>query len=163
MPGKGKRFRKGSVWAVTGDLEWFASEFGFPYAASNLLCGYCLADQNFKDSTMPFTDFRPQAAWRKSCLTPEQLQETSGDHPLLRLGCTSPLGIKLDVLHVLDLGGFLLAWVSPHFRHEPAGREDQQLGSAFSIFPWVKAMVYMGHKKVILWQQTTKEKETSKP
>ena len=104
MLGKGKRFRKGWVWAVTGDLEWFASEFGFPYAASNLLCGYCLADQNFKDSSMPFTDFRPQAAWRKSCLTPGQLQETSGDHPLLRLGCTSPLGIKLDVLHVLDLG-----------------------------------------------------------
>ena len=104
MPGKGKRFRKGWVWAVTGDLEWFASEFGFPYAASNLLCGYCLADQNFKDSTMPFTDFRPQAAWRKSCLTPAQLQEKFGGHPLLRLGCTSPLSIKLDVLHVLDLG-----------------------------------------------------------
>ena len=101
---KGKRFRKGWVWAVTEDLEWFASEFGFPYAASNLLCGYCLADQNFKDSTMPFTDFRPQAAWRKSCLTPAQLQEKFGGHPLLRLGCTSPLSIKLDVLHVLDLG-----------------------------------------------------------
>ena len=60
-------------------------------------------------------------------------------------------------------GGLLLAWVSPHFHHEPAGREDQQLGSAFSLFPWVKAIVYIGHKKIILWQQTTKEKETSKP
>lgn len=70
MPVKGKRFRKGWVWSVTGDLEWFASGFGFPYPASNLLCGYPLADQNLKGSTRPFTDFGPQAAWRAVYFVP---------------------------------------------------------------------------------------------
>ena len=31
---------------ITGDLESFASEFGFPYTAANLLCPYCQADAN---------------------------------------------------------------------------------------------------------------------
>ncbi len=44
---RGKRMRRGVLWAITGDLEWFASEFGFPYRASNLLCPYCLANHVF--------------------------------------------------------------------------------------------------------------------
>ena len=45
--GRGRKMRKGIVWAITGDLEWFASEFGFPYSASNLV--------------RPFTDCRKEA------------------------------------------------------------------------------------------------------
>ena len=47
---RGKRMRKGVLWSVSGDLEWFASEFGFPYAAANMLCPFCLADQ-FKEGS----------------------------------------------------------------------------------------------------------------
>ena len=33
---KGKRFRKGWLWAITGDLEWYASEFSWPYSSQQL-------------------------------------------------------------------------------------------------------------------------------
>ena len=56
---KGKRMRTGVLWCITGDLDWFAEEFGFPYAAANLICPYCKADQKKHDSTMPFTDLDP--------------------------------------------------------------------------------------------------------
>ena len=87
-----------------GDLEWFAAEFGFPYAAANLLCPYCNADQCKEDSRRPFTDFRQTAAWRASVLSPSKLKEKFGAHPLFRAPCVTPLSIRLDILHILDLG-----------------------------------------------------------
>ena len=101
---KGRRFRPGWLWGITGDLEWFASEFQFPFPGNNYICPYCLADQKLKDSTRPFNDFRPSAAWRASALTPAKLQEEYGAHPLLKLPTANALAVKLDVLHALDLG-----------------------------------------------------------
>ena len=101
---KGKRMRRGVLWSVSGDLEWFAAEFGFPYAAANLLCPYCNADQCKEDSRRPFTDFRQTAAWRASVLSPSKLKEKFGAHPLFRAPCVTPLSIRLDILHILDLG-----------------------------------------------------------
>ena len=64
---RGKRLRRGVLWSITGDLEWFCQEFGFPWASSNLLCPYCQADQMKKDSKHRFLDFRPSfASWRKN-------------------------------------------------------------------------------------------------
>ena len=102
--GRGRKMRKGIVWAITGDLEWFASEFGFPYSASNLLCGWCLADQKKEGTVRPFTDCRKEAKWRSSILTPKELDKKFGGHPLFQVPSVSTLTIKLDVLHVLDLG-----------------------------------------------------------
>ena len=100
---RGKRLRPGILWAISGDLEWFAMEFGFPYSASNLLCPYCMADQNQKRLERPFTDMRPTAAWRGSYFTIEQLK-AKYDHPLFWTPAVSVLSLKLDILHVLDLG-----------------------------------------------------------
>ena len=102
--GRGRKMRKGIVWAITGDLEWFASEFGFPYSASNLLCAWCLADQKKEGTVRPFTDCRKDAKWRSSILTPKELAKRYGGHPLFQVPGVSTLTIKLDVLHVLDLG-----------------------------------------------------------
>ncbi|CAL1136396.1 unnamed protein product [Cladocopium goreaui] len=105
---RGKRMRKGVLWSVSGDLEWFASEFGFPYSAANMLCPFCLADQFKEGSPRPFTDFRATAAWRQTTLPPAKLQKKFAGHPLFRGGGGAPhasaLSIKLDILHVLDLG-----------------------------------------------------------
>ncbi|CAK9088969.1 unnamed protein product [Durusdinium trenchii] len=55
---EGQTPEKGSF---VGNLEWFASEFGFPYSSSNMICAYCLADQKKTGSERPFTDCRPTA------------------------------------------------------------------------------------------------------
>ena len=96
-----RKMRKGIVWAITGDLEWFASELGYPYSASNLLCGWCLADQKKEGTVRPFTDCRKDAKWRSSILTPKELAKKFGGHPLFQVPSVSTL---MDVLHVLDLG-----------------------------------------------------------
>ena len=101
---KGKRFKRGLLYAITGDLEYFAWEFGFPYPASNYLCPYCLADQFLEETARPFTDFRQDAAWRTSILNERELEEKYGSHPLLRMTEVKVSTIKLDVLHMLDLG-----------------------------------------------------------
>ena len=98
---EGQTPEKGSF---VGNLEWFASEFGFPYSSSNMICAYCLADQKKTGSERPFTDCRPTAAWRSSILSPKLLQKEYGTHPLFKVPACSPLAIKLDILHVLDLG-----------------------------------------------------------
>ena len=100
---KGKRFRKGWLWAITGDLEWYASEFSWPYSASNYICPYCAADQLLEGSTKPFTDMRPSAAWRATVLPPEELKKKF-THPLFAIPGVNALSLKLDILHVLDLG-----------------------------------------------------------
>ena len=101
---RGKRFRKGWLWAITGDLEWFASEFGFPYPGANLLCPYCQADANLTGSTRPFTDMRPSASWRETLFPDDQLQRKYGGHPLFKVEEVRVSTVKLDVLHTLDLG-----------------------------------------------------------
>ena len=101
---RGKPLRRGVLWAITGDLEWFASEFNFPWSSSNLLCAYCRADQKKEGSEKPFTDCRPTALWRGSILSPKLLQEKFCGHALFKIPACSVLSIKLDVLHVLDLG-----------------------------------------------------------
>ena len=95
--------RKGWLWAITGDLEWYASEFSWPYSASNYICPYCAADQLLEGSTKPFTDMRPSAAWRATVLPPEELKKKF-THPLFAIPGVNALSLKLDILHVLDLG-----------------------------------------------------------
>ena len=101
---RGKKFRKGWLWAITGDLEFFASEFGFPYPGANELCAWCKADQNLSESTHPYTDFRACASWRGTVLSPSQLMAKWGSHCLFKSEGISPSTVKLDLLHTLDLG-----------------------------------------------------------
>lgn len=102
---RGKRFRRGWLWCITGDLEWYAQEFGFPFAASNFLCPYCKADQKKKGTENPFTDFRPTASWRHTVRSKQDMEKLYGSHPLFKgVPGLSVCSIKLDTLHTLDLG-----------------------------------------------------------
>ena len=101
---KGRRLRRGVLWSITGDLEWFCQEFGFPWASSNLLCPYCEADQMKKGSKHSFTDFRPAASWRKTVFSKEDLKAKFANHPLWKAPGVSILSVRLDWLHTVDLG-----------------------------------------------------------
>ena len=101
---------KAVVMAITGDIDWFCHQFGFPYAMSNNPCPYCRCDNLFSASAiplasrMPFTDFRKTAEWRKHLVPHTELAESLGKHKLMEIPGVTALSIKLDVLHVIDLG-----------------------------------------------------------
>lgn len=100
---RGKPMRRCVLWAITGDLEFFfASEFNWPYPNANEICPYCCADQK-QESEKPFTDMRPTAAWRSTILSAADLAKKF-KHPLLKVPGVSVLTLKLDILHLLDLG-----------------------------------------------------------
>ena len=54
----GATVRRGVIWVICGDLEFYTSEFQFPTAMSNFPCMYCCATNNFGENDAPFTDFR---------------------------------------------------------------------------------------------------------
>lgn len=101
---RGKRLRKGVCWSITGDLEWYCQEFGFPWASSNMVCPYCNADQKKENSKYSYTDFRPTAAWRKTILSRDELQAKFAGHPLWKAPAVSIHSVKLDWLRTVDLG-----------------------------------------------------------
>lgn len=133
---RGKRFRKGWLWAITGDLEWFAAEFGFPYPASNQLCAWCMADQSLTGGAHPYTDFRASATWRGTVLSPSQLQRKYGTHALFRKDGISPSFVKLDLLHTLDLGvaAYMHGSVLVEVMNSYAGR------SCLALVEWQKLL-----------------------
>ncbi|CAK8999553.1 unnamed protein product [Durusdinium trenchii] len=91
----------GVVWVICGDLEFFCQEFQFPTAMSNYPCKYCCATNFFGKNEVPFTDFRSAAAWRSTKL---EAVEDIVDHPLMDVPAISFWTIKLDWLHLVDLG-----------------------------------------------------------
>lgn len=92
------------IMVISGDIEWFCSQFNFPYAMSNTPCPYCKCDNNKTNSTMPFTDFRKNAAWKTAICTSAELKAKFGAHPLMKVLGVNVYTIKLDTLHLVDLG-----------------------------------------------------------
>ena len=101
---RGKRLRRGVLWSITGDLEWFCQEFQFPYPSSNMMCPYCQADQKKEHTKHPYTDFRPDATWRETIFPKEELKKRFAKHPLWRAPAVTILSVRLDWLHTIDLG-----------------------------------------------------------
>ncbi|CAE7266703.1 unnamed protein product [Symbiodinium sp. CCMP2592] len=96
--------RKGIIMSISGDLEWFSAEFGWPTASSNFPCPYCGADNLFDEakSVAPFTDMRATAAWRGMLRDPDETEMKP--HALWRVPAVSFWTMKLDLLHMADLG-----------------------------------------------------------
>lgn len=92
------------IMVVAGDIEWFCSQFGFPYAMANNPCPYCKADNLRVNSQRPFTDFRSNAKWKTTVLKPHELKAKYGNHPLMQVMGVNVFSIKLDTLHLVDLG-----------------------------------------------------------
>ena len=55
---RGKPMRRCVLWAVTGDLDFLASEFNWPYPNANELCPFCCADQK-QESERPLLTCNP--------------------------------------------------------------------------------------------------------
>ena len=78
----GTPVRKGVLFVIAGDLEWYSQEFGWPTAMSNKCCPYCNAENLFEGCAMPFTDFRDDACWKRSIKTFKD--KAPADHPFFR-------------------------------------------------------------------------------
>jgi hypothetical protein len=92
------------IMVISGDIEWFCSQFNFPYAMSNAPCPYCKCDNLLHESRVPFTDFRSNAEWKNAICSAEELKARCGGHPLMKVLGVNVHTIKLDTLHLVDLG-----------------------------------------------------------
>jgi len=92
------------VMALSGDIEWYCSQLNFPYAMSNSPCPYCKSDNLKEHSRVPFTDLSANAAWKATLLSAGELRGKFGSHPSMQVHGINVFTIKLDTLHVVDLG-----------------------------------------------------------
>ena len=95
-----RRFRPGVIYCITGDMEFFYQEFQFPRPNQANPCLWCACIQEGEDC---WNDFHQEAGWRRTTLSPGQL-EARLEHPLFQVQGVNAQALKLDVLHVLDLG-----------------------------------------------------------
>ena len=95
---------RGVLFVLAGDLEYFSSEFGWPTAMSNHACPYCVCDNFFEAeaSKHPFTDFRKEASWKTALK--KAADPPPSPHPLWKVPGVSFWTMKLDLLHLVDLG-----------------------------------------------------------
>ena len=88
------------IYCITGDMEFFYQEFQFPRPNQANPCLWCACTQEGEDC---WNDFHQEAGWRRTTLSPGQL-EARLEHPLFQVQGVNAQALKLDVLHVLDLG-----------------------------------------------------------
>ena len=94
---KGRKVRMGIIWSIVSAMGsypcaccWITSMFGHNDAPQNLLCLLCMHATTFA--------IRTAASWRAAQEMPEV------DHPLMAVSGRIPATIKLDLLHLVDLG-----------------------------------------------------------
>ena len=70
------------IWTLSGDMEYVASELGISKYSSNSPCSWCACDRDAR----PFNDFRPDAAWKSTRVTPTMSKESNPcKHPVMRV------------------------------------------------------------------------------
>ena len=89
---------KALLWILVGDLDWFGNYLHVkPHVNSRTPCWICQAN----DSTIPWTDFGDDAAWRTSW-HPPHVQVS--DVAFFRLPGVTGANLCIDVLHTMCLG-----------------------------------------------------------
>lgn len=88
------------MYCITGDLEWYSSEFHFPYAMENHPCPWCKCDMH---DEIPVFDFRSSAKWRETIRSAEEMN-AKYKHPLFAVPGLNSQCIFLDPMHTIDLG-----------------------------------------------------------
>ena len=81
-------------------MEWYCSEFGFPYAMENHPCPWCKCDMH---DEVPVFDFRSAAKWRDTINSAEEMN-AKYKHPLFAVPGLNSLCLFLDPMHTIDLG-----------------------------------------------------------
>ena len=89
------------IYALTGDNDFFANEFGLNHTSSNRPCFKC----GCNTSTVPWNDFRPQAAWKQTVFAAEENRRNPPtSHIVLSIPGVRAETVALDVMHTVDLG-----------------------------------------------------------
>jgi hypothetical protein len=107
----GKRFRpgdmlaggwRGVVWVLRGDLEYFANTLHLDHFGSLSPCFLCKA--NCDDNDAPWSDCRPEAAWRSRLWTKDDWYAAKQRHIVFDLPGVSILNVMPDIMHTKHLG-----------------------------------------------------------
>jgi hypothetical protein len=109
----------GCLWVIRGDLEYMTKAWGFPSATGVKRCALCRADTRL----VPWTDVRPEAAWRATCwkAAPAWARAHQDRSVLFReVPGLSVLNYMPDAMHTLHLGvyqyffGSILEYLTHH-------------------------------------------------
>jgi hypothetical protein len=89
------------IWTVSGDLDFYANTLELPHYSRDAFCWLCRADRQDR----PWSDMRAQATWRRSQLTPREMQrEPASTHPLFAIDGVTTRSLCIDFMHTFDLG-----------------------------------------------------------
>ena len=89
-----------AAFHLLGDLDELCNQYGLRHFNSRECCFWCKANTG----TLPWTDFRPTAGWRKTLEKPRREMVAPSDHEIWQLPGMSVFSVSWDVLHGLDLG-----------------------------------------------------------
>ena len=89
-----------AVFQVLGDLDELCNTFGLSHFNSRSPCFWCAC--NVTD--VPWSDFSPDAAWRRTLVQPRLALPPPSEHPLWSISGVTVLSVGWDILHGLDLG-----------------------------------------------------------
>jgi hypothetical protein len=95
------------LWDILGDLDHHCNVLHLPHYATPSPCWLCRANR----TDMNFLDWRPEAPWRATLVTPEEAQAAPPRHfPLFRIlhvsGVTD-LNVRPGPMHTIELGVLL--------------------------------------------------------
>lgn len=89
---------RGCLFCISADGEYFQNEFKLAGASHNECCFNCKANK----SDVPYNDFRPAAAWRKTIV--QHKDKTPTSHPLKKIPGVNGHSFHYDTLHNLEEG-----------------------------------------------------------
>ena len=86
------------LFCISADGEYLQNEFKLAGASHNECCFNCKANK----SDVPYNDFRPAAAWRKTIV--QHKDKTPTSHPLKKIPGVNGHSFHYDTLHNLEEG-----------------------------------------------------------
>lgn len=89
---------RGCLFCISADGEYLQNEFKLAGASHNECCFNCKANK----SDVPYNDFRPAAAWRKTIV--QHKDKTPTSHPLKKIPGVNGHSFHYDTLHNLEEG-----------------------------------------------------------
>ena len=96
----------GVLWAIKGDLEFFALSLNLRHFNAFHMCPLCPADRG-EDRTLQYNNFDRDARWKEMLCSVDQFKATFTEkpmHPLFYLAGVNNHCIEPDELHLLHLG-----------------------------------------------------------
>ena len=94
-----------TLWAVVGDLDYFASMLDVPRSTAVQPCSRCRCS---KWGPLTWQDFRPAAAWTSTVFSPASWRALAADEkstcPLFSMAATSICNLAYDFMHCKFLG-----------------------------------------------------------